>query len=219
LKGKWGTWADEIFRTTQSFWRWLGNFTKPIANWLGNFTKPIANWLGNFAKPIANWLGNFAKPIANWLSKLPLIGSTIPFLKGTWKGFVKFIRNPLKVMKLLGDILWKFTTKGLVGTTGSILKWLIKDIFQPAPGNWFDKAVRLFQRLFLLGGIRDVLKWISEKRRWFTPKGIKDALKGIGEKLGRLIPSFPSLGQAAPRPRPAPAPRPAPGQPTKPQQQ
>jgi hypothetical protein len=132
---------------------------------------------------------------------------------------VKFLGNPVKVLKTLGDTLWEFATKGIGGTTGAILKWLIKDIFQPAPGNWFDKAVRLFQRLFLLRGIRDVLKWISEKRRWFTPKGIKDALKGIGEKLGRLIPSFPSLGQAAPRPRPAPAPRPAPGQPTKPQQQ
>ncbi|NOK58533.1 MAG: hypothetical protein GFH27_549279n339 [Chloroflexi bacterium AL-W] len=227
LQLKWGTWWDEFTRGVVALkprlitWfnrlrnsRALGPIINRAAPWVGRLTAWFTrarSGAGGLAVRFQTWLQRMANRsfvqrisnlLANWsarLNRLPVIGPTIQFLKNTWQGFVKFLKDPAKVLKTMGDMLWAGVNSGVGGVIGAVMKWFVKDILQPTSGGSLEKAVQVIKRLFMLAGAGSVFQRIAEWLGWFTPPP---------PLTGQVSP-------AQPAPQPAPnAPSPAPNTPS-----
>ncbi|MEM8531930.1 MAG: peptidoglycan-binding protein [Chloroflexota bacterium] len=234
LQFKWGTWWDEFARAFTSLkprlLQWLGRLRntpilgplitrlEPWFGRLGAWFARLRGGTGGFVAGLRTMLQRLAQQpfvqrisalLANWasrLSRLPVIGPTLQFLKNTWQGLVKFLKNPAKILKTIGDMLWAGVNSGVGGVIGAVIKWFVKDIIQPVSGSGLEKAVQIMKRLFMLAGAGSVFQRIAEWLGWFTPPP---------PPTGQVPPAQPTPNPAPNAPSPAPStPSPAPNTPS-----
>jgi hypothetical protein len=90
------------------------------------------------------WLVNLGRA----LGKVPILGPILLAIKDS------------KLIKTLGNYVWTYLKRGPAGLVGDVIGTIIKDILNPKPGSRTEKFVKIFTRLGIWSGVRNIIKWL-----------------------------------------------------------
>ncbi|MBA3946009.1 MAG: hypothetical protein H0X37_15765 [Herpetosiphonaceae bacterium] len=126
--------------------------------WVDKFlTSKFGAWLTKLgSQGIADLLqGKWGQVLVNLgkaLGKIPVIG---PILKAI---------EDNKIVKTLGNYVWRLLTHNYPAIVGDVIKTILKDVLQPKADTPLEKAIQIAKRLFVWKGLRDIIKWVLKPK-------------------------------------------------------